>query len=901
MTRPCPQCGNGCDEAHKFCPLCGFPISQVTSTSAPVEDPFLNRTLPGGYVILDLVGIGGMGRVYRAEQRALGRTVAVKVIHPHLLGDESAAARFIAEARAASRLNHPNSVGVIDFGKTDDGQLYLVMEFLRGRDLASVAYEEGPLPIRRILDVLRQALAALAEAHHLGIIHRDLKPENIILEPLRSGGDFVKVVDFGLAKMVEGPRLTAITSPGIICGTPDYMSPEQGRGAVIDARSDLYAIGVILFQMLTSRLPFEADTATQVVLMHLSIPAPDPRQVAPERHVPDELAAIVARSLAKEAGDRWANADEMSEALLVVQGEIEGKARASQQTSCPSCGQLVPRGQKFCGECGTRISVPPTLRPPSAITEPKTGRTFTVAPAKLPLPLTHRQDDLAFLQHQRSELRSSLASARIVGEAGIGKTRLLREFLASAKQSGDLVVETGPDPWSAEASYYAVRRAIAALASLSPSGGEERDWAGATAEARHGLIEVFGRVDGAASHLLPGERRYTVAEALRWALTRAAGRAGKSGVIVAVDDLNRVDGASRNAFTDALSEPPLVPVLLVGTHVPGFDPDWGKAPTRLLAGLPKSMASDIARSFGLGDRVSIWPGSANAAQTTVLPLYLDQLIRFITEGGSDPPARLADLIALRIQRLAPGARRVLQVLAVLGDSVDPKTVEALLPIDEDDRDETPVSVSLSTLVAAQIIERTPDGLRHTHPLVREIASASIPATVRRELHVRAAVHAENNELPIEVRALHTMLAQDAFEALLLSEQVAERALARGDASGAVTWLHRGLELARRELSRGELDDPEKAVVIFSRKLGEALTTAGDLTDADGVLREALDLTGPAGLDRARVLRALANVAHERDRSGEAMGYLHEALELASSSGSHDLVASLEDMRRAWAS
>src|SRR4051812_32702484 len=324
MTRPCPQCANACDETHKFCPLCGFPIAELTG-SAPVEDPFINHTLPGGYVILDLVGIGGMGRVYRAEQRMLGRTVAVKVIHPHLLGDESAAARFIAEARAASRLNHPHSVGVIDFGKTDDGQLYLVMEFLRGRDLARVAYEEGPLPLRRIIDVLRQALAALAEAHHLGIVHRDLKPENIVLEPLRSGGDFVKVVDFGLAKMIEGPRLTAITTPGIICGTPDYMAPEQGRGAAIDARTDLYAVGVILFQLLTGRLPFEADTPTQVVLMHLSIPAPDPRQVVPERNIPESLAQLVAKSLTKEPEDRWKSADEMSEVLLAVQGELELK------------------------------------------------------------------------------------------------------------------------------------------------------------------------------------------------------------------------------------------------------------------------------------------------------------------------------------------------------------------------------------------------------------------------------------------------------------------------------------------------------------------------------------------------------------------------------------------------
>src|SRR5271165_3570510 len=164
--RSCPQCQSACDDSHKFCPACGFPIGKVAVSS---EDPLIGRTLPGGYVILDLVGIGGMGRVYRAEQTTLARTVAVKIIHPHLVGEESAGARFITEARAASRLNHPHSVGIIDFGKTADGQLYLVMEFLRGRDLARILSEEGALSLRRIVDVVRQALAALAEAHSQNI------------------------------------------------------------------------------------------------------------------------------------------------------------------------------------------------------------------------------------------------------------------------------------------------------------------------------------------------------------------------------------------------------------------------------------------------------------------------------------------------------------------------------------------------------------------------------------------------------------------------------------------------------------------------------------------------------------------------------------------------------------
>src|SRR3954466_11758884 len=150
----CPQCGNLCERAHRFCPVCGFPVSELSQKS---DDPLIGTTLPGGYVILELVGVGGMGRVYRAEQKALGRTVAVKIIHPHLLGDESASVRFITEARAASKLNHPNSVAVIDFGK-NGGQLYLVMEFLRGRDMSRVVYDDGLLPFRRILDVLIQVL-----------------------------------------------------------------------------------------------------------------------------------------------------------------------------------------------------------------------------------------------------------------------------------------------------------------------------------------------------------------------------------------------------------------------------------------------------------------------------------------------------------------------------------------------------------------------------------------------------------------------------------------------------------------------------------------------------------------------------------------------------------------------
>jgi len=191
-------------------------------------------------------------------------------------------------------------------------------------------------------------------------------------------------------------------------------------------------------------------------------------------------------------------------------------------------------------------------------------------------------------------------------------------------------------------------------------------------------------------------------------------------------------------------------------------------------------------------------------------------------------------------------------------------------------------------------------VRTAHPLLREVTLATIPAAVKRELHAAAAVLCDERDLPIEVRALHESWGGTAFQALLLLERVSVLASARGDHPGAIMALRRGLELGRRELFRGELDDPLRAVLIFSRKLGEALVRGGQLNDAEGVLREALDVAGPSGKDRAAVLGALARVAHDRDRRQEARDYLREALELASRSGSHELMTSLETLRRSIA-
>ena len=906
VATACPECATQLDESHRFCPSCG---RRIVDEAKKAVDPLIGTTLPGGFTLLETVGVGGMGRVYRAEQRALGRTVAVKIIHPHLLGDESASARFITEARATSRLNHPNSVGVIDFGKTGE-QLYLVMEFLRGRDLARVLEEDGMLPFRRVIDILVQVLAALGEAHALEIIHRDLKPENIVLEPMRSGGDFVKVVDFGLAKMKQEAQPTNVTSPGIVCGTPDYMAPEQGRGDPIDARSDLYACGVILFQLLTGRLPFESESPTQVVLMHMAMPLPDPAVLAPERKLPPFLVSLTKKALEKEPADRYQSAEEFATALAEARVALDPPAApraplAPRPVTCLVCGTAVPLGQKFCGECGARIAGanrPPPMATPSA---PPVAERASSTSIRLPLPFVAREGELAWLGARRAAASASMCAARLVGEQGAGKSRLMREFLMEAAKDGDIIVETGPDPWWAQVGLHAVRVAIVKLAALPDDGGDIAAWSDASPDARRGLAEVFGRAArtsraGASLWSLdaadPSDavgRRIAAAEALRWALAHAARLARGRRIILAIDDLHAVDGASRNALLDVIVIPPRGSFLVLGAHVPGFDPVW-ESPACEVVGLPTSVAAALAR----GRQPPAV--SERDRSLTVPPLYADQVVRFGLEGGTAPPPRLADLISLRIERLAPDSRRVLQAVAVIGDHVDRPTLRHVLG------DEGDIEAACGLLLARGFLTEVDEPgasrrVRTAHSLVRDVTLATIPAEVRRELHagVGTARGPGGAPLPLEVRAAQAFNAELAFDALMLLEQVADRAASRGDSAGNVAALRRGLDLARREVARGNLDDPMRAVLIFSRKLGDALARLGALADAEGLLREALDLAGDAGDARAMILASLAFVAHKRSRNTEASNYLRDAKSTAELSTSKDLLRSLERMESSW--
>ncbi|MCH2109978.1 MAG: serine/threonine protein kinase, partial [Polyangiaceae bacterium] len=251
------------------------------------KDPFVGtEILDGQFRIEKKIGAGGMGAVYRAEEPAMGRHVAIKILHPKLKGRADLASRFRREARAMSQLNHPNTVRVYRYGELEDGSLFFVMEMLEGKNLNQVVRRDGPMEPRRAVPILIAASHALAEAHDLGIVHRDLKPENIFI--CRQSGlmDYPKVLDFGLAKVTEQqmqPGSLILTQEGMVFGTPEFMSPEQAKGNSIDARSDIYALGCILYEALTGKLPFRAKAPMDYVNQHISVRPIPLNERVPER------------------------------------------------------------------------------------------------------------------------------------------------------------------------------------------------------------------------------------------------------------------------------------------------------------------------------------------------------------------------------------------------------------------------------------------------------------------------------------------------------------------------------------------------------------------------------------------------------------------------------------------
>jgi serine/threonine-protein kinase len=322
----CPKCGKALDSGPNYCPACGEDLRGLTPTSDTLSVPWAGKVIDGRYRIREKLGEGGMGSVFKVEHVRIGKVLALKVLRPDLLKDKRVRTRFHQEARIVSKLSHANTIQVFDFGELEDGSLYIAMEYLNGRDLAWTLRAHGPLSEERAIQVGVQVLAALAEAHELGIIHRDIKPANCMLvKGRRSRGDeLVKVLDFGIAKLMEGEGRKHITGITDFVGTPTYMSPEQASGEELDPRSDLYSLGAMLFELVSGRGPYLAPNPMAIVTQHLA-PTAAPRlsEVVKDRPISPAFEDVVAQAMEKKRDRRFAGAEEMRVALEAARKKLQ--------------------------------------------------------------------------------------------------------------------------------------------------------------------------------------------------------------------------------------------------------------------------------------------------------------------------------------------------------------------------------------------------------------------------------------------------------------------------------------------------------------------------------------------------------------------------------------------------
>ena len=350
----CPTCGQDFAEEVRVCPEDGATL-QADATVAidgPADDPLVGLTLDEKYRLDSRLGAGGMGTVYRATHLLIDRPVAVKVLNPRYVEDEAAQTRFRREARAAGRLQHANAVTVTDFGSTKDGLVYIVMELLEGKTLREVLAHDAPLDVARAVSVMLQISAAVEAAHHAGIIHRDLKPANIFIVQRKDAPPFVKVLDFGIAKLAaealdddDDPQ--TLTQVGAMIGTPRYMSPEQCEGAHLSPASDVYSLGIILYEMLTGTTPFNGTSPIAIAIKHSSTPPRSPREFVAT--IPRELEEVVLHALEKQPENRPEDAGAFQRELYAVAERLglehAGSASVPTIETLRSAGTETPSGR----------------------------------------------------------------------------------------------------------------------------------------------------------------------------------------------------------------------------------------------------------------------------------------------------------------------------------------------------------------------------------------------------------------------------------------------------------------------------------------------------------------------------------------------------------------------------
>jgi len=831
----------------------------------------VGRVLDDKYRLRGCIGIGGSGAVYKADQIALGRTVAVKILNDELAADARLVKRFQDEAHAASRLNHPNTVSVIDYGQTPDGLLYLVMEYLRGPTLTHLVAKEHPLPPARVMGIIDQILAGLEEAHLAGVIHADVKSDNIIVEQRRTGQDQVKVVDFGIARLLNAPREGEDRN---ICGTPEYMAPELIGGSQSTVATDLYAVGIVAYELLTGQTPFVGGSAVDILTRQLKhAPRPPSATVS----VSPPIDEFVLRALSKRPTDRYPDAASMRAAIPTV----TAPHALPVLSGCGSCGARSAVAFRFCPECGQprqSLTLPLELEPTGGLVEATLGGAWS-------MPLVGRDAELDLVVDFLAGRRIAPALL-VIGEPGAGRTALLAAaYERVADATGVTIYQADADPTGLASPLYPLRALVATMLELPAVCG--RDELAAAAVARGlgerdvpGLAELFGYATDLGDLDPPVRRRETFASLVRV----LAAEATRGPTAVVFEDLDRYDRASVE-LVRRVAERDHSGVRIVVTSTVDAARTWPSDCVRTTL----ERLDGEALAFVANQLARVSPGTNLTAielaeRTGGLPAHVEHLVRYLAEGGAleHAPSSLPDLVAARLASLPRDTLVVCQAAAVFGREAELALVEHAALLDDG------FGPALAVAEQRGWLQVGGGMLTFSSNLVRDVTYGAMPAHVRTRLHDFARTTLAELSQSAAALAHHTEAAGYRAEAAQLYADAGDAALRQLDDIGAARSFNHALVCARFALANGELSPA--VLVAISIRLAEILRNTGELALARGILHEAESWGDQGPRLQALTVRALGQLVAAESDPGAAVPYLQRAIGAAIATGDGDLIA-----------
>lgn len=817
----------------------------------PVRDgaSLMGALIEKRYRLEDFVGEGAMAWVYRGIHTDLGSSVAVKILKPSFAQDKRFLARFKKEATAVGALSHPNIMSVITSGDTPSGLPYMVCEFIRGSSLSSIIAREGRLPLPRALHIFSQILSALDEAHSRGIVHRDLKPENIMVMPLRSGEDFCKIVDFGIAyQAVDNEQ--RLTQHGEIFGTPEYMSPETIRGQSATAVSDLYSAGIILYEMLTGRIPFTGPAIFDVLLAHIEKTHEPPTRLVPE--LPKILDKIMEKALAKNPAERIQSAGEFKQ-LLAFPEENTSMA-------CPGCGSEMNVNHKFCPHCGATNQ----KLIESGRMDPKLGletlERIRTQGKNLRIPYFGRDAE-------RTAIRDFLSSRRlcmeITGDDGIGKSALLAAALDDLGTGLVSVFTAGPDPLGCRRPWHPVRELARSLAKL-PEMPTLSDILGACMaleldpqDVPH-LLFLFELENDTPPLEFMVRRREMITSVAHFIVAAAA----QNPTLLVFQDTDEFDMPSRWVIEHlhAMIRGQAIKLITTG-KIPLFLTD--EMPPEVYLHLPlKPLDAETARDLAfvaLSENGGSWHGSIDELVQACggNPLHLVEGIRLLAEGEADIGRTLADLAHRRIRRLPKKAQSLLHWMAVWGLAAPPELCTMAMG--------SPETVQQAADVCEKhgFIQKLPDGTLHfAHRLYARFILEEIPSTLRAEIHASILDSELAEQLDAQSLAFHSLYARRMEQASTFMERAGAACESRLDDHGAVFYYRYAHEMAQAKA----LENQEEArFARISAHYGDLLRYTGQKEKAIEILKESLAFCRDSPASEALILASLARcMADEAD-------------------------------------